>query len=120
MSGSRHDVDSRDPSSLCLLEASVTDVYRVEDAHVWMQWAALISTVWATDMAVRVDEPRHDGTTTGVMPFRIVRNRRAVCGANGNDLPFVNDQDSVRQLGSFDRNQSGPDECLRHLLCIDA
>ena len=71
----RHDVHGRDAAGLRLLHADVARVDRVEDAHVRLDWRAAVAARAAADVAVRVDEPRHDDLA-----------RRVVAETGGRDL----------------------------------
>ena len=60
MTRARHHVRGRDPPGLRFLQPRVTNVDRVEDTNIRMEGAAVVASLWAPDMAVRINETRHD------------------------------------------------------------
>ena len=81
-----------------------------------MHWPAAVAPVHAANMAVRVDEARHEHLAARIVPHSAVGDRSARGIADCDDPALVNDDSPAPDLRTRNGNDAAPDECLRRVL----
>src|SRR5690606_1414779 len=101
--GPGHDVRRGDATRLRLLDALVTCVQGVDDAHVSVHGVGAVAAVPAADVGVGVHQPGHDDLAGHVVDLGVVRDGDPVCRADGHDPTTLYDEHAVLDRRGGDR-----------------
>src|SRR5262249_17538239 len=110
VAGARHHVRRGDAAGPRLLDPRVADVDRVARAHVGLYGRARVGPFHAADVAVGVDDARHQDLARGVDADGAGRDRGRAFRADGHDLALLDDQHALRDLGPRDRDDARADD----------
>ena len=120
MAGARHHVDGGDTAGSGFLNRGIARIERVEDARFRLDRAGAIAAAAGANVAMGIDESRHEHFTGDIVDFGARGNRNFVGRADGDNLAARDDEHAVGDGRPAHRNNLGADKDLRFLLGVNS
>ena len=110
VAGAGHDVDRGEAAGPGLLEGRIAGVDRVEHPGVRLEGAGAVAAAARPDVAVGIDQAGHQHPAGGVNDLGVGGDGHLADGAEGDDLPVLDDEHAGGDGIADDRDELRPGE----------